>query len=130
MRFTSCNLLSSALSLYIGATTSQAPGSLVGVTTVYCTMPFDDFKTQMQSIASRNTLKGFLDGSIKFQACITAGLTSGGGLTSHRGGYLPNPTTYMLIVLLSLVHDMTCTTQYRTITIVHPTQSQFARDME
>ncbi|KAL6907347.1 mitochondrial carrier domain-containing protein [Trichoderma evansii] len=61
VRFTSYNLLSSTLSPYIGATTSLVAGSLAGVITVYCTMPFDNVKTQMQSITGRNMYKGSLD---------------------------------------------------------------------
>jgi solute carrier family 25 (mitochondrial citrate transporter), member 1 len=61
VRFTSYNLLSSALGPYTGAMTSVAAGSLAGVITVYCTMPFDNVKTQMQSIAGREAYKGSWD---------------------------------------------------------------------
>lgn len=61
VRFTSYNLLSSALSPYMGASTSVGAGSLAGVITVYCTMPFDNVKTQLQSIAGRDMYKGSLD---------------------------------------------------------------------
>jgi len=61
VRFTSYNLLSSALSPYVGASTSVVAGSLAGVITVYCTMPFDNVKTQLQSIAGKDMYKGSLD---------------------------------------------------------------------
>ncbi|KAL2202215.1 mitochondrial carrier [Sarocladium strictum] len=61
VRFTSYNSLSSALSPYLGASTSIGAGSLAGVITVYCTMPFDNVKTQMQSIAGQRLYKGSFD---------------------------------------------------------------------
>lgn len=61
VRFTSYNLLSSALSPYTGVWTGVMAGSSAGVATVYCTMPFDNIKTQMQSIAGRNMYTGSWD---------------------------------------------------------------------
>jgi solute carrier family 25 citrate transporter 1 len=61
VRFTSYNLLSAALNPYMGASTSVAAGSLAGVITVYCTMPFDNVKTQLQSIAGRDMYNGSVD---------------------------------------------------------------------
>lgn len=61
VRFTSYSFLSSALSPYMSASTSVVAGSLAGVITVYCTMPFDNIKTQLQSVAGRDLYKGSLD---------------------------------------------------------------------
>ncbi|KAL5412839.1 Tricarboxylate transporter alt9, variant 2 [Paraphaeosphaeria minitans] len=61
VRFTSYSLLSSTLSPYMGASTSVVAGSLAGVITVYCTMPFDNVKTQLQSAAGRDMYKSSLD---------------------------------------------------------------------
>lgn len=49
VRFSSYNYLSRTLGDAIGGPTSTIAGALAGVITVYCTMPFDNLKTQMQS---------------------------------------------------------------------------------
>ena len=50
VRFTSYNQLAPVLQPTCGASTSVVAGALAGVITVYCTMPFDNIKTQMQSL--------------------------------------------------------------------------------
>jgi len=49
VRFSSYNYLSRTLKDTIGGSTSAVAGALAGVITVYCTMPFDNLKTQLQS---------------------------------------------------------------------------------
>nr|A0A3G9HRV8.1 RecName: Full=Tricarboxylate transporter ALT9; AltName: Full=AAL-toxin biosynthesis cluster protein 9 [Alternaria alternata]BBG74273.1 mitochondrial tricarboxylate transporter [Alternaria alternata] len=50
VRFTSYNQLAPMLQPTCGVSTSVVAGALAGVITVYCTMPFDNVKTQMQSL--------------------------------------------------------------------------------
>ncbi|KAK1916532.1 Tricarboxylate transporter alt9 [Pyrenophora teres f. teres] len=50
VRFTSYNQLAPMLQPTCGASTSVIAGALAGVITVYCTMPFDNIKTQIQSL--------------------------------------------------------------------------------
>ena len=49
VRFTSYNYLSTHLKPLVGGPTSAVAGAMAGVITVYCTMPFDNLKTQLQS---------------------------------------------------------------------------------
>lgn len=49
VRFSSYNYLSRTLKDTIGNSTSAVAGALAGIITVYCTMPFDNLKTQLQS---------------------------------------------------------------------------------
>jgi len=51
VRFTSYNQLAPMLQSTCGSSTSVVAGALAGIITVYCTMPFDNIKTQMQSLA-------------------------------------------------------------------------------
>jgi len=50
VRFTSYNQLAPMLQPTCQASTSIVAGALAGIITVYCTMPFDNIKTQMQSL--------------------------------------------------------------------------------
>jgi len=50
VRFTCYNYLSTRLEPTSGASTSAIAGAIAGMITVYCTMPFDNVKTQLQSL--------------------------------------------------------------------------------
>lgn len=81
VRFTSYNFLATALNPHMGASSSIAAGSLAGVITVYCTMPFDNVKTQMQSISGRSMYQSSYD-------CMRQ-LVQRGGLGSLWKGTTP-----------------------------------------
>lgn len=61
VRFTTYNYLSANLTPMLGASTSVVAGVLAGVITVYCTMPFDNVKTQLQSIQGKQVYAGSWD---------------------------------------------------------------------
>ncbi|OAL42968.1 mitochondrial carrier [Pyrenochaeta sp. DS3sAY3a] len=61
VRFTSYGYLSTNLQPTLGAWTSAMSGAMAGVITVYCTMPFDNVKTQMQSLEGKQLYSGSLD---------------------------------------------------------------------
>jgi solute carrier family 25 (mitochondrial citrate transporter), member 1 len=65
VRFTSYNYISDTLQPSLGASTSIVAGALAGIVTVYCTMPFDNIKTQLQSLQGRRVYHGSLDCVIK-----------------------------------------------------------------
>lgn len=61
VRFTSYNYLSNSLQSSLGASTSVIAGALAGIVTVYCTMPFDNIKTQLQSLQGSRVYSGSWD---------------------------------------------------------------------
>lgn len=61
VRFTSYNYLSAQLKPIVGGPTSAVAGALAGVITVYCTMPFDNLKTQLQSSQGKSMYTGSWD---------------------------------------------------------------------
>ncbi|KAH7126634.1 mitochondrial carrier domain-containing protein [Dendryphion nanum] len=61
VRFTSYNYLSSVLQPSLGTSASAVAGAMAGVVTVYCTMPFDNIKTQMQSLEGKLMYRGSWD---------------------------------------------------------------------
>jgi solute carrier family 25 citrate transporter 1 len=71
VRFTSYNYLSAALLPILGASNSIVAGALAGIVTVYCTMPFDNVKTQLQSIEGRRMYSSSVD-------CVRKLVQSGG----------------------------------------------------
>jgi solute carrier family 25 citrate transporter 1 len=74
VRFTSYSFLleklKPTLSNY-GLPASAIAGSMAGAITVYCTMPFDSVKTQLQSIEGKQLYTGTLD-------CVRKLVSSGG----------------------------------------------------
>ncbi|KAJ4299216.1 hypothetical protein N0V90_004460 [Kalmusia sp. IMI 367209] len=86
VRFTSYGYLSTTLKPIFeaygaGASTSVAAGSLAGVITVYCTMPFDNVKTQLQSVQGKDMYASSWDCAKK--------LVRGGGLKILWKGTMP-----------------------------------------
>ncbi len=61
VRFTSYNYLSTMLQPSLGASTSTVAGAMAGIVTVYCTMPFDNVKTQLQSLEGKRMYCGSWD---------------------------------------------------------------------
>ncbi|KAF2622141.1 mitochondrial carrier [Macroventuria anomochaeta] len=78
VRFTSYNCLSASLQDIVGGPTSAVAGALAGVITVYCTMPFDNLKTQLQSRQGYGMYTGSWD-------CARKLVQRGGVLTLWRG---------------------------------------------
>lgn len=84
VRFTSYSFLKDSLGPSLatyGIPASVVCGSLAGAITVYCTMPFDSVKTQLQSIEGRRLYTGSLD-------CVRK-MISQGGLRSLWKGTTP-----------------------------------------
>ncbi|KAF2011516.1 mitochondrial carrier [Aaosphaeria arxii CBS 175.79] len=61
VRFTSYDFLSSTLRPILGSSTSVAAGAMAGIITVYCTMPFDNVKTQLQGLEGQKMYNGSWD---------------------------------------------------------------------
>lgn len=81
VRFTSYGYLSTILQPTLGVWTSAISGAMAGVITVYCTMPFDNIKTQMQSLEGKQLYSGSFD--------CTRQLVRNGGLQRLWKGTVP-----------------------------------------
>jgi solute carrier family 25 citrate transporter 1 len=105
VRFTSYSILLEKLKPILskqGLPTSAIAGSLAGAITVYCTMPFDSVKTQLQSVEGKQMYKGTWD-------CVRK-LVASGGVRSLWKGTTPR------LVRLSVSPNLISCWSFRVLT--------------